>query len=160
MSMSLVFLLIFSLAGRAGAGGYVPPADRSPVPMIAAHAFPTVPARVSAPAPAPAIAAPKRSARRSSIEGIASFYGPGFEGRRTASGEIFDADELTGAHRSLPFGTRVRVTNLQNKKRVVVKITDRGPFVRGRVIDLSHRAAEELGFASLGTVPVRLDVLI
>jgi rare lipoprotein A len=155
--MSLVFLLIFSLAGRAGAGGYVPPADRALVPMIAAHA---VPARVSAPGPARATAAPKRSARRSSIEGIASFYGPGFEGRRTASGEIFDANELTGAHRSLPFGTRVRVTNLENKKRVVVKITDRGPFVRGRVIDLSHRAAQELGFASLGTVPVRLEVLI
>ncbi len=80
-------------------------------------------------------------------------------GRTTASGESFDPDRLTAAHRTLPFGTRVRVTNLENGRSVVVTITDRGPFRRGRVIDVSGRAARRLGFAAQGVARVRLDVL-
>lgn len=89
----------------------------------------------------------------------ASWYGPGFHGRRTASGQVFNQHALTAAHRSLPFGTRVKVTNLNNGRSVVVAITDDGPHVSGRVIDLSMAAAERIGMISSGTAPVRLEVL-
>lgn len=92
-------------------------------------------------------------------EGYASFYGSAHHGRRTASGEVFDAKSLTAAHRSLPFGTKVRVTNLRNGRHVVVTITDRGPFRRERVIDVSRRAAKDLGFLRDGTTRVRIEVL-
>jgi rare lipoprotein A len=91
--------------------------------------------------------------------GRASFYGAEFVGRRTASGERYDADALTAAHRTLPFGTRVRVTNLQNGRSVEVVINDRGPHRKGRVIDLSRRAAEALDMVSAGTVRVVVEVL-
>ena len=96
-------------------------------------------------------------ARRES--GWCSYYGRGFYHRRTASGERFDPDQLTAAHRTLPFGTRVRVTNLANGKRVVVRINDRGPFKKGRVLDVTPAAARKLGFATSGLTRVRLDVL-
>ena len=92
-------------------------------------------------------------------EGYASFYGAQHHGRRTASGEVFDAGRLTAAHRTLPFGTKVRVTNLNNGRHVVVRVNDRGPFRRGRVIDVSRRAAKELGFLRAGTARVRIEVL-
>jgi peptidoglycan lytic transglycosylase len=92
-------------------------------------------------------------------EGYASYYGKEHHGRRTASGEVFDDRRLTAAHRTLPFGTRVRVTNLSNGRRVVVTVTDRGPFRRERVIDVSRRAAKDLGFLRAGTARVRLEVL-
>lgn len=92
-------------------------------------------------------------------EGFASYYGAEHHGRRTASGERFDAGRLTAAHRTLPFGTRVQVTNLDNGRKVVVTVTDRGPFRRHRVIDVSRRAAKELGFVREGTARVRLEVL-
>lgn len=88
--------------------------------------------------------------------GIASWYGPGFHGRATASGEIFDQNALTAAHRRLPFGTRVRVVNLENGREVVVRINDRGPALEDRVIDLSRAAAEALGMLQAGIVRVRL----
>lgn len=88
--------------------------------------------------------------------GVASFYGRGHHGRRTASGERFDQGAMTAAHRRLPFGSRVRVVNLTNGRSVTVRINDRGPFVRGRVIDVSTAAARALGFVQRGTVPVRL----
>lgn len=91
--------------------------------------------------------------------GRASFYGGEFHGRRTASGERYDHREMTAAHRTLPFGTRVRVTNVENGKSVVVRITDRGPFRKGRVIDVSKRAARELGFVRQGTTEVELRVV-
>lgn len=94
-----------------------------------------------------------------SAEGKASYYGARHHGKKTASGERFDQHALTAAHRSLPFGTRVRVTNLHNDKQVVVRINDRGPFVRGRVIDLSHKAAERLDMLRAGVVPVRVQQL-
>lgn len=93
------------------------------------------------------------------IEGTASWYGPGFFGNRTASGEIYRPGTLTAAHRSLPFGTRVRVTNLNNGRSAVVRINDRGPFVGSRVIDLGHGAAQQVGLVSSGVAPVRLEVL-
>jgi rare lipoprotein A (peptidoglycan hydrolase) len=91
--------------------------------------------------------------------GEASFYGPGFYGNRTANGEIYRLGTMTAAHRSLPFGTRVRVENLNNGKSVTVRINDRGPFVGGRIIDLSETAAEAIGMKSSGIAPVRIQVL-
>lgn len=90
-------------------------------------------------------------------QGQASFYADRYHGRQTASGERHDRNALTAAHRTLPFGTRVRVTRLDNGRETVVRINDRGPFVRGRVIDLSRRAAEELDMVGRGVVPVRLS---
>jgi len=89
----------------------------------------------------------------------ASYYGPGFNGRRTASGRVFHQHELTAAHRWWSFGTQVRVTNLRNGRDVVVTITDRGPYVGGRGLDLSVGAARALGATGSGVVPVRLDPL-
>jgi rare lipoprotein A len=91
--------------------------------------------------------------------GVASYYGRAFAGRRTASGEIFNPAELTAAHRSLPFGSRVRVTNPRNGRAVVVRINDRGPFTRGRVINLSHAAAREIGMIRSGTAQVVLELI-
>ena len=91
--------------------------------------------------------------------GLASWYGPGFHGNRSASGERFNQNALTAAHRNLPFGTQVQVTNLDNGRSVVVRINDRGPYARGRVIDLSAAAARILGLVQSGVAPVRLDVL-
>jgi rare lipoprotein A (peptidoglycan hydrolase) len=91
--------------------------------------------------------------------GLASWYGPGFHGRRTASGTVYTGTALTAAHRSLPFGTLVRVTNLENGRQVVVVIDDRGPFIRGRIIDLSVAAARRLGMVRDGVAPVRIKVI-
>ena len=91
--------------------------------------------------------------------GIASYYSQTLHGRRTASGERYDMRALTAAHPTLPFGSRVRVTNLANGRSVVVRINDRGPYVEERVIDLSYAAARELRFIGQGTTRVRLEVL-
>jgi rare lipoprotein A len=88
--------------------------------------------------------------------GIASFY---TEGSQTASGEKFDGHQLTAAHPTLPFGTRVRITNVTNGRSVTVRINDRGPFVAGRVVDVSYSAAESLGMTERGIAKVKLDVL-
>jgi len=93
------------------------------------------------------------------IASNASWYGPGFHGRLTASGEVFNQYSMTAAHKSLPFGTRVRVTNLYNGRSTVVRINDRGPFIGGRVVDLSMAAAERIGMISSGTAPVSIQVL-
>ena len=92
-----------------------------------------------------------------SQEGLASWYGSKFQGRRTASGETFDTRQFTAAHQSLPFGTMVLVTNLENGKSTVVRINDRGPFVEGRIIDLSMAAASAIGLTGKGVVPVRIE---
>jgi rare lipoprotein A (peptidoglycan hydrolase) len=91
--------------------------------------------------------------------GKASWYGGNFHGKQTASGAIFDATQRTAAHRSLPFGSKVRVTRLDNNKSVVVEINDRGPFIDGRIIDLSHAAAEVLGMTAEGAVTVEIELL-
>lgn len=95
----------------------------------------------------------------SQLEGIASYYAEEFQGRKTASGEIYDMHDLTAAHRTLPFGTKVRVTNRESGKSVVVRINDRGPFKDDRVIDLSLGAARQLGLIATGTGFVSLQVL-
>lgn len=95
----------------------------------------------------------------STHSGEASWYGPGFYGNRTANGEVFRRGTMTAAHRTLPFGTKVRVTNLWNGRRAVVRINDRGPFIGHRVIDLGHGAAQELGLTSSGVAQVKLEVL-
>jgi len=92
-------------------------------------------------------------------KGTACWYGNEYHGRKTASGEVFDQWAMTAAHRELPFGTIVRVKNLRNGRAVKVRINDRGPFVRGRIIDLSRGAAERLGMVQAGIGPVRLEVL-
>src|SRR5215470_1447945 len=97
--------------------------------------------------------------RNGQQEGIASWYGPGFHGRRTANGEIYDQYELTAAHQSLPLGTRVMVTSLSNGRSVEVRINDRGPFVGGRIVDLSYAAASVLRMVGPGTAMVRVEVL-
>ena len=103
---------------------------------------------------------PAAPARIGSTEaGIASWYGVPYHGRPSASGEIFDMEALTAAHRTLPFQTWVEVTNLSNGKRVDVRIIDRGPFVRGRIIDLSMAAARNLDMVGAGTARVRLKVI-
>lgn len=91
--------------------------------------------------------------------GYATWYGPGFQGRSTASGEIYNMYGLTAASRTLPFGTKVRVTNLENNKSVVVRVNDRGPVPRKYIIDLSYGAAKEIGLVARGVVKVRLEIL-
>lgn len=91
-------------------------------------------------------------------EGKASWYGPGFHGRQTASGEIYDMEAMTAAHRGLPFGSVVRVLNLDNGLETRVRINDRGPFARGRVLDVSRAAARELDMLGPGTARVRIEV--
>ncbi len=91
--------------------------------------------------------------------GYASWYGKQFHGRKTANGEVYDMDAMTAAHKELPFNTRVRVVNLRTGKSVVVRINDRGPFIEGRIIDLSRRAAGKLGMFFTGTMKVRVEIL-
>jgi len=110
------------------------------------------PSKVKAPPPSPPAAGPSQT-------GIASWYGPGFHGRPTASGAIYDQHELTAAHQTLPLGTRVVVTNLDNGRSTEVTINDRGPFAKGRIIDLSYAAGRNLGMIGPGTIPVRVEVI-
>ena len=112
-------------------------------------------------APASETEAPAASAPQETVlgRGSASYYASKFNGRRTASGERFDNSDLTAAHRSLPFGSRVRVTNPANGRSVVVRVNDRGPFTRGRLIDVSRAAAEELGMVARGHADVELALI-
>lgn len=91
--------------------------------------------------------------------GIASFYAAKYQSRKTASGERLNQQDKTAAHRSLPFGTKVRVTNTDNGKSVIVKINDRGPYIKGRIIDLTQSAFSEIGDKDLGTISVTIEVV-
>jgi len=91
--------------------------------------------------------------------GVASWYGPKFHGKATSNKEVYDMYDLTAAHKSLPFGTYVEVTNLNSGKSVTVRINDRGPFVKGRIIDLSYAAAKAVDMIDTGTAPVKLEIL-
>lgn len=179
-SLSLGGLLILAaLALGAGSSGWAParpgesadpaapveeaaatdaaaPVDTIPVAPVEAPAAPTdrPAAREPRPAAAEAGAAPLLV-----IEGGASWYSDALAGRATASGERYDPSSLIAAHRALPFGTRLRVINLENGRVVEVRVVDRGPFVAGRVIDLSRRAAEQIGMIRAGHVRVRIEVL-
>ena len=111
--------------------------------------------------PASKVRVPEPTAERLSQTGIASWYGPGFHGKATASGQTYNQNDFTAAHQTLPLGTRVRVVNLDNCRQVVVRVNDRGPYGsdRRRIIDLSEAAARQLDFAGKGEIPVRLEVL-
>ncbi len=102
---------------------------------------------------------PKRYHDGETEKGDASWYGPNFQGKQTADGEIFDTNQLTAAHRHLPFNTIVRVTNLKNGKSVEVRINDRGPYEDGRIIDVSSAAADILEMKGPGVVPVEIEVI-
>jgi rare lipoprotein A len=104
-------------------------------------------------------AAQEKGAVAKTISGPASWYGDKFHGRRTANGERYDMNKLTAAHKTLPFGTKVRVTNRKNGKSVVVRINDRGPFVGNRVIDLSRGAAGAVGMIRSGVAPVIIEIM-
>lgn len=132
--------LAWTLGAALGLGG------------CAAYSAPRV-APPPAPAPLP-LATPS-----SGHVTTASWYGPGFQGRRTSSGETFNRNDLTAASRTLPLGSRVRVTNLSTGQSVVVRVNDRGPYVRGRGIDLSQRAADRIGVARRGVARVQIDRL-
>lgn len=102
---------------------------------------------------------PYTSAHGFTEQGIASWYGPGFHGKKTANGETYNQNAMTAAHKLLPFNTSIRVSNLDNGRSIVVRINDRGPFVANRVIDLSRKAAEQIGMIQAGTARVRLEAL-
>jgi rare lipoprotein A len=120
---------------------------------------PPPPAPAEAPTePSEPASAPPRISETGEI-GVASWYGSPFHGRASASGEIYDMEQMTAAHRTLPFGTAVRVHDLDNDKSVDVRINDRGPFVDGRIIDLSHAAARAIEMIGPGTARVRLEIL-
>ena len=133
------------------------------VPILALSAC----AARSAPPPTPKAAEPRTTTEPRTIlevrQGLASYYGPGFEGKRTASGIAFDKTAMVAAHPSYPFGTVVRVTNLTNKRQVLVRVVDRGPAkgprAEGVIIDVSSGAAANLGFIRQGRTRVRLEVL-
>lgn len=134
-----------------------PPA---PLPAAAPQQQPPV---ATAPPPVPQAAPPVRRPPRVKLRrpgydavGLASWYGRRYHGRRTASGEVFDMNAPTAAHPTLPFGTRVHVTNLANGRAVILRINDRGPFVRRRIIDVSRSAARALGFLRQGVAQVRV----
>jgi rare lipoprotein A len=100
-----------------------------------------------------------RELKTPSESGVASYYADHYHGRKTASGELFDMHALTAAHPTYRFGTRVKVTHLENQRSVIVRINDRGPFVKGRVIDLSLAAAEQLRMVRSGLAQVKLEIL-
>lgn len=109
--------------------------------------------------PAPSLPVPTPPAVPLSQQGIASWYGPGFHGKKTTSGTVYDQYAMTAAHQTLPLGSSVVVTNLTNGKTVTVLINDRGPFAKGRIIDLSYSAAQAVDMIRPGTAPVRVDVV-
>ena len=148
-SLSAV-LTVFGLA--------VAMSTQAQTPAAPAPATAPAPAATPAPAPAPApVAAP--AATMAGMDGLAAYYSDRLNGRKTASGQVFDQQKLTAAHQTLPFGTMVKVTNTKNGRSVVVRINDRGPTQAGRVIDLSHAAASKLGMLRSGLVPVKLEVV-
>jgi rare lipoprotein A len=156
--------LLLLLAGCAGAA---PPPAQVAAPLPASKSLVTTRPQPAPPAGAKLAALPEAGlpdaapepAISESYTGIASWYGTKFHGRITASGEPYDMAALTAAHQSLPFGSRVRVTNLANGRSVVVVINDRGPYAKDRLIDLSHAAARRLGILEDGLAEVRIDVL-
>ena len=108
----------------------------------------------------PALVTPPLAFTHTKLElGLASWYGKECEGNRTASGEVYDTKALTAAHRELPLGTKIKVTNLSNSRSLVVRVNDRGPSIPGRVVDLSVAAARQLGYLAQGLTPVQVEVV-
>ncbi|HLY17521.1 MAG TPA: septal ring lytic transglycosylase RlpA family protein [Bryobacteraceae bacterium] len=154
-------LLVAAAASVVLAGCHRQVARNAPIPPPPASAPPEESAAPTTTPPAPSPIPPiiPGVPPESGETGIASWYGNPFHGRASASGEIYDMEQMTAAHRTLPFGTLVRVHNLDNQKTVDVRINDRGPFVDGRVIDLSHAAARTIEMIGPGTAHVQLEIL-
>jgi rare lipoprotein A len=129
--------------------------------LVALGAWGCATARI--PVPGPALGGPRVADRSPATDrsevGLASWYGEPHHGQPTASGEIFDMTRLTAAHRTLPLGTRLRVVNLENGRSVRVRVNDRGPYIAGRVLDLSREAARTLDMVERGVVPVKLEIM-
>jgi len=147
----LCLAALFLLAAIAGLTGCSKQPVPSPVPP---HANRGIPYTVDGITYYPLISAEGYAER-----GVASWYGPGFHGRTTSSGEKYDMYAATAAHRVLPFGSLVRVTNLSNEKKTMVRINDRGPFKGNRIIDLSYKGAQEIAMIGPGTAPVKIEVV-
>jgi len=143
------------MSGQTIAHRLRPVATRGPLRKLLMLGLVACVAACAGPRPAPPPLAPE--APVFSQEGTASWYGPAHNGRATANGETFDMQALTAAHKSLRFGTVVRVTNLENGRTVKVRINDRGPYVKNRIIDLSARAARDLGMKAGGVARVRIE---
>jgi rare lipoprotein A len=164
-ALPAVFLLaIVSMPQNFDSSADLPLRDLQPQAAEAASAASTAP-QINADEAAQQNPAAERQVNKAKpvlkkvLRGQASWYGPGFHGKKTASGEIFDQDKLTAAHKTLPLGTVAKVTNLENGNTVEVQITDRGPYIGQRVIDLSYAAADRLGFVESGLAPVRIELL-
>ncbi|MEP6677720.1 MAG: septal ring lytic transglycosylase RlpA family protein [Betaproteobacteria bacterium] len=163
-SRTLAVLLQFAAAGAAiaqtpatpASPAAQPPAAATPAPATAPAASAPAPAAASTPAPPPA---PASARSGDNMEGLAAVYSTKLSGRRTASGQAFSQAKLTAAHPSLPFGSKVKVTNTKNNKSVEVTVNDRGPAHAGRVIDLSSAAAAKIGIGKKGMAPVKLEVV-
>ena len=133
-------------SGEIGSVPAIAPITETPVTVLVPPAPSTTPQEVPAKTPTVHV-------------GDASWYGPGFRGKTTASGEVFDETKMTAAHKTLPLGTKARVTNLKDGKSVQVEINDRGPYAEGRIIDLSPAAAKALGIIDRGVIKVRVESL-
>lgn len=160
IAFPLVFVLTLAACSHKPAKVAVPAAPPPPAGTAPAGETPSEAAKAEIPkAPPPQIEVPADAKPLFVETGIASWYGPPYHNRRGSNGEIYDMHAMTAAHRTLPLGSIVRVVNLQTKDSAVVRITDRGPFVEGRVIDLSKAAAEKIGMIQKGTTEVRVEVL-
>ena len=148
-------LMVAALAACAALPTGTPPPAPADAPAPLPAPAPTAPP----PAQAPAHRADAGDATPGTQRGRVSHYGSDFAGKKTANGDVFDPDALTMAHRTLPFGTRVRVTNLENQRSVEVLVNDRGPAIAGRIADLSRAAAQRLGMIGDGVVEALLEVL-
>jgi rare lipoprotein A len=150
-------LLMTLLVATAPALAQAPAPAPTQAPAAAAPAPATV-APKAAPAPAPAASSMKSSGDHQ-MSGVAAYYSGRFNGRKTASGQVFNNGLMTAAHNTLPFGTKVKVTNVKNKRSVVVRINDRGPTTPGRIFDLSRAAASKLGYVRAGLTEVTAEIV-
>ena len=160
--MTATLTIAFAVAALASSAAIAQAPPRSTTPDLAAAAATTMapgPATAAAnTAPAPVLSAPA-AGHTHAMEGLAAYYAKRLDGRRTAGGKSFNQNALVAAHRTLPFGTKVRVVNKKNGRSVTVRIVDRGPTEPARVIDLSRAAASKLGMRRRGVVPVKLEVV-
>ena len=140
-------LCIFAAPAIAQSPSAPPKQSTAPLPVV------------SMPTPVTASVPSTSSASEHKLEGTSAYYSGRFNGRKTASGQIFNNGALTAAHNTLPFGTRVKVTNVKNNKSVVVRINDRGPTTPGRILDLSRAAASRLGFVRAGHTEVKVEIV-
>jgi rare lipoprotein A len=147
---AVLLLVVFTGLSAACAGKAVPPVTPEATAAPKEHEAPMEAGQLSP------ITVPDQTYRET---GVAAWYGKDFHGKKTASGETFDMNALSAAHRTLPLGTMIRVTNLDNFKSIKVRINDRGPFVKNRILDLSLAAARELDFIAQGTARVKLETL-